>query len=145
MPYLHWDTDRNRSRMAEVMERRTDQHLREELKWQQHLKEKRMEVINKKTNFPGTCLPYIHHKDNVSSTTWRLGSQATRTFEDIAWAILNTNEWWAHHLAQFQSMIQPVQVAARAERARKQRIADHARTQLAGKQHSPRDAGNTQP
>jgi hypothetical protein len=42
-------------------------------------------------------------------------------------------------------MIQPVQVAARAERARKQRIADHARTHLAGKQYSSRVVGNTRP
>jgi hypothetical protein len=38
-----------------------------------------------------------------------------------------------------------MQVAARAERARKQRIADHARTHLAGNQHSPRVVGNTRP
>ena len=67
------------------MERRTDQHIKKELKLQQNLKAKQMKVINKKTNFPGTCLPYIRHRDNVSSTTWKLGSQATRTFEDIAW------------------------------------------------------------
>ena len=58
--------------------------------------------------------------------------------------VANVDLWWAHHLAQFQSMIQPVQVAARAERARKQRIADHATTQLAGKLHSRRVGGNTQ-
>lgn len=47
-----------------------------------------MKDIKEKTNFPRTCLPYIHHKDDVSSTAWMLGSQATRTFEDIAWGSL---------------------------------------------------------
>jgi hypothetical protein len=74
--------------MAEVLERSTDQHLRLELEMQQGLKEERIKDIKKKDKFPGTCLPYIHHKDDVSSTTWRLGSQATRTFEDIAWGSL---------------------------------------------------------
>ena len=67
---------------------------------------------------------------------WR-DLSATRALVDHR-RVANVDLWWAHHLAQFQSMIQPVQVAARAERARKQRIADRARTQLAGKQHSPR-------
>jgi hypothetical protein len=72
--------------MAEVIERSTDKHLQVELKAQQDLKEERIKDIKKKKgNFPGTCLPYIHHKDDTSLTTWRLGSQATRTFEDIAW------------------------------------------------------------
>jgi hypothetical protein len=57
----------------------------------------------------------------------------------------NADLWWAHHLAQFRSMIQPAQVAARAERARKERIADRARSHLAGKQYSSRVVGNTRP
>ena len=57
----------------------------------------------------------------------------------------NADLWWAHHLAQFRSMIQPAQVAARAERARKQRIADHTRTELAGKQRSPQVTVNPRP
>jgi len=59
--------------------------------------------------------------------------------------VANADRWWAHHLAQFRSMIHPVQVVARAERARKQRLADHARTHLAGGKHSPPILGNTRP
>jgi hypothetical protein len=74
--------------MAEALERSTGQHLRAELKKQQGLKEERIKDIKEKKKIPETCLPYIHRKDDVSSTTWRLGPQATRTFEDIGWRSL---------------------------------------------------------
>jgi hypothetical protein len=38
-------------------------------------------------------------------------------------AISNTDKWWALHLAQFRSLIDPLHVAARAERERKDRSA----------------------
>jgi len=71
----------------------------------------------------------------------RSGARATVDRRGVA----NADRWWAHHLAQFRSMIHPVQVVARAERARKQRLADHARTHLAGGKHSPPILGNTRP
>jgi hypothetical protein len=41
--------------------------------------------------------------------------------------VANTDQWWAHHLAQFRCLIDPIHVAARAERARKDRSAARAR------------------
>jgi predicted pyridoxine 5'-phosphate oxidase superfamily flavin-nucleotide-binding protein len=66
---------------------------------------------------------------------WRQRSGARTTVDRHG--VANADRWWAHHLAQFRSMIDPVQVAARAERARKQRVADHARMHRAGGKHSP--------
>jgi hypothetical protein len=45
--------------------------------------------------------------------------------------IANADQWWAHHLAQFWRMIDPLHVAARAERARKDRSAVRARPHTA--------------
>lgn len=36
-------------------------------------------------------------------------------------AVANADQWWALHLAQFRSMIDPTHVAARTQRARKDR------------------------
>jgi hypothetical protein len=36
-------------------------------------------------------------------------------------ALRQADEWWTHHLAQFRSLIDPLHVAARAGRARKDR------------------------
>jgi hypothetical protein len=41
--------------------------------------------------------------------------------------VTNADQWWAHHLAQFRCLIDPPHVAARAERARKDRGAVLAR------------------
>jgi poly-gamma-glutamate capsule biosynthesis protein CapA/YwtB (metallophosphatase superfamily) len=37
--------------------------------------------------------------------------------------VANADRWWALHLAQFRSLIDPLRVAARAERVRKDRDA----------------------
>jgi hypothetical protein len=50
---------------------------------------------------------------------WRAKS-ASRPSGDIV-GVANADDWWAHHLQQFRSLIDPVHVAARAERARKDR------------------------
>jgi predicted pyridoxine 5'-phosphate oxidase superfamily flavin-nucleotide-binding protein len=41
--------------------------------------------------------------------------------------VANADQWWSHHLAQFRCLIDPLHVAARAERARKDRGAARAR------------------
>lgn len=74
---------------------------------------------------------------------WRDRSGARATVDPHG--VANADRWWAHHLAQFRSMIDPVQVAARAERARKQRVADHVRIRLAGGKHSPPVLGYIRP
>lgn len=41
--------------------------------------------------------------------------------------VANADQWWSRHLAQFRCLIDPLHVAARAERARKDRGAVRAR------------------
>jgi hypothetical protein len=55
---------------------------------------------------------------------WRAKSQS-RSAVDVA-GIANADNWWAHHLQQFRSLIDPSHVAARAERARKDRNSTRA-------------------
>jgi predicted pyridoxine 5'-phosphate oxidase superfamily flavin-nucleotide-binding protein len=45
--------------------------------------------------------------------------------------VANADQWWAHHLAQFRRLIDPLHVAARAERARKDRSVVRARPHTA--------------
>lgn len=41
--------------------------------------------------------------------------------------VANADQWWSRHLAQFRCLIDPLHVAARVERARKDRGAARAR------------------
>ncbi|HEX4210439.1 MAG TPA: hypothetical protein VHY56_08605 [Candidatus Binataceae bacterium] len=45
--------------------------------------------------------------------------------------VANPDQWWAQHLAQFRALLDPLHVAARAERVRKDRIAVRTRPQVA--------------
>jgi hypothetical protein len=45
--------------------------------------------------------------------------------------VARADQWWAHHVAQFRCLIDPLHVAARAERARKDRITVRARPHTA--------------
>ncbi len=49
----------------------------------------------------------------------------------------DADQWWARHLAQFRSLIDPPHVAARAERERKDRNAVRARPHPGGSSGSP--------
>jgi len=52
---------------------------------------------------------------------WRDKSQSLYAGESVDAA--NLDRWWALHLAQFRSLIDPLRVAARAERVRKDQSA----------------------
>jgi hypothetical protein len=52
---------------------------------------------------------------------WRDQSKSRATVDRTG--VTDADQWWARHLAQFRSLIDPVRVAARAERARKDRSA----------------------
>jgi len=56
---------------------------------------------------------------------WRNKSHSLAAVDSVAAA--NADQWWAHHLAQFRCLIDPLHVAARAERARKDRNAIRTR------------------
>ena len=43
-------------------------------------------------------------------------------------ALGEADQWWSHHLAQFRRLIDPLHVAARAERARKDRASSSRKT-----------------
>jgi hypothetical protein len=45
--------------------------------------------------------------------------------------VADPDQWWAQHLAQFRALIDPLHVAARAERVRKDRDAVRTRPQTA--------------
>jgi len=59
--------------------------------------------------------------------------------------VANADQWWARHLAQFRSLIDPLHVAARAERERKDRNAVRARPHPAGSKRSPLVVSDTLP
>ena len=42
-------------------------------------------------------------------------------------AVGEADQWWSHHLAQFRCLIDPPHIAARAERARKDRTTDSSK------------------
>jgi hypothetical protein len=48
---------------------------------------------------------------------WRDKSKSRARIDSAA--VENADQWWSNHLAQFRCLIDPVRVAARAERARK--------------------------
>lgn len=52
---------------------------------------------------------------------WRLKSGSRIALD--ARVAMNADEWWARHLAQFRSLIDPTRVAARADRVRKDGVA----------------------
>jgi hypothetical protein len=56
---------------------------------------------------------------------WRDKSESLAAVNSVG--VANADQWWAHHLAQFRCLIDPLHVAARAERARKDRSAVRAR------------------
>ena len=56
---------------------------------------------------------------------WRDKSKSRGALDDSG--VANADQWWAHHLAQFRRLIDPLHVAARAERARKDLGAVRAR------------------
>jgi len=60
---------------------------------------------------------------------WRDKLESLAAVDSVG--IANADQWWAHHLAQFRRMIDPLHVAARAERARKDRSAVRARPHTA--------------
>lgn len=50
---------------------------------------------------------------------WREKPKPLAPFDSVT--IRNADQWWARHIAQFQRLIDPVHVTARAVRARKDR------------------------
>ena len=50
---------------------------------------------------------------------WRDKSKSWSAVDNVG--VVNADQWWALHLAQFRSLIDPIHVAARVERARKDR------------------------
>lgn len=56
---------------------------------------------------------------------WRSKSESLAAVDNAG--VANADQWWARHLAQFRSLIDPPHVAARAERARKDRSAVRTR------------------
>lgn len=60
---------------------------------------------------------------------WRDKAKSLATVDRVG--IGDADQWWACHLAQFRSLIDPSHVAARAERARKDRIILRTGTQPA--------------
>ena len=58
---------------------------------------------------------------------WRDRAKSLVAVDSIE--VANADQWWSHHLAQFRCLIDPLHVAARAERARKDRTAVRATRQ----------------
>jgi hypothetical protein len=56
---------------------------------------------------------------------WRDKSKSQSAVDSAV--VTNADQWWADHLAQFRCLIDPLHVAARTERARKDRIAVRGR------------------
>jgi hypothetical protein len=56
---------------------------------------------------------------------WRDKSKSLAAVDSAE--VANADQWWSRHLAQFRCLIDPLHVAARAERARKDRGAVRAR------------------
>jgi hypothetical protein len=67
---------------------------------------------------------------------WRDKSKSLAAVDRVG--VADPDQWWARHLAQFRSLIDPLHVAARAERARKDRGVAHARPH-------PRGSGRSLP
>lgn len=56
---------------------------------------------------------------------WRRWRERTKSLGPVDHAkIAEADQWWARHLTQFRSLIDPLHLAARAERARKDDDAD---------------------
>jgi hypothetical protein len=72
---------------------------------------------------------------------WRDKSKSLAGIDRVGLA--DVDQWWARHLAQFRSLIDPLHVAARAERARKDGSAVRARPRHAGGSRSPLVLDNT--
>jgi hypothetical protein len=90
MPYLHWETDRSRSKMQEVIERRVDVYVNRQYDMSREVQEKRIE---KRKGKLGTCLPTIHHKFLGPWFKPDLWSSVTpRVIEDVAWRVMKDHQ-----------------------------------------------------
>jgi predicted NUDIX family NTP pyrophosphohydrolase len=59
---------------------------------------------------------------------WRRRRNKLESFAAVdSVGVANADQWWARHLTQFRSLIDPLRVSARAERTRKDRSAVRAR------------------
>jgi hypothetical protein len=59
---------------------------------------------------------------------WRRWRDKPKSFAPVdCVGVADVDQWWARHLAQFRSLIDPLHVAARAERARKDQSAVRTR------------------
>jgi hypothetical protein len=66
---------------------------------------------------------------------WRDRSESRARFDSAA--VGNADQWWTRHLAQFRRLIDPLHVAARAERERKDRNTVRATARPARSRQSP--------
>lgn len=63
---------------------------------------------------------------------WRRWRDKTTSLASVdREGVANADQWWSRHLAQFRCLIDPLHVAARVERARKDRRAARARSHSA--------------
>ena|SRR5690242_4086875 len=85
-----------------------------------------MTSVNLETEYRSTRAALVSAGINVTDSIdalyrdwlrWRERSKVRTDVDRIATA--NADQWWARHLAQFRSLIDPQHVAARSERARK--------------------------
>lgn len=90
MPYLHWDTDRNRSRMGEVIDTMADQHEEKmRLKARDEKMKRQTDRATRMAEKP-PCLPRIIHKRGAHHRMPRQTQDAEqnakhRNIEDVAW------------------------------------------------------------
>jgi hypothetical protein len=77
---------------------------------------------------------------------WRRWRDKSKSRAAIArLGVADADQWWARHLVQFRSLIDPLHVAARAERARKDRSAVRAKPRPAGSRRPLLVLANTRP
>ena len=90
MPYLHWDTDRNRAKMTEVVRQRTNRYVRDSRKTDSETKANDKE---RRESLHHSCLPRIRHElpnyydhDNPQSE-----DLVPETMEEIIWQKLRND------------------------------------------------------
>jgi hypothetical protein len=95
MPYLHWETDRNRVRIGEIIEREIDKYYDEEREESDHWKRERKHF---RRFLRETCLPRIRHdypnNPSCSASLGKLGADidaTPRTLEDVVWRKIRTD------------------------------------------------------
>jgi hypothetical protein len=69
---------------------------------------------------------------------WRDKSESMAVVNAVR--VARVDQWWADHLAQFRSLIDPLHVAARADRTRKDRIAVRHKPAASAKQEVSADS-----